>query len=115
MYHRYVEFKAFIKAMFDERGLHGAMMGGAMRKQHRRVYHYDKTTEYGRLTGPGKGMAQRFLDMAHWGEGHRIFTYVITLDGLMRFTETGKEFGIDMLSKHAMHSEIDVGGCDGHG
>ncbi|KAL1409146.1 hypothetical protein Q8F55_005975 [Vanrija albida] len=107
LYHRYVEFKSFIKAMFEERGIHGAMMGGAMRKQHRRVYHFDGTTEYGRLPGPGRSMAQRFLDMTHWGEGFRIFTYIITLDGLIRFTETGKEFGIDMLSKHAMHSEID--------
>ena len=44
--------------------------------------------------------------MAHFDEGGRIFTYVITLDGLMRFTETGKEFGIDLLSKHSMHSDV---------
>jgi hypothetical protein len=33
---------------------------------------------------------------------------VITLDGMFRFTETGKEFGIDMLSKHTMHSDVNV-------
>lgn len=26
----------------------------------------------------------------------------------MRFTETGKEFGIDLLSKHTMHSDLNV-------
>jgi len=28
------------------------------------------------------------------------------LDGQLRFTETGKEFGIDLLSKHTMHSDV---------
>lgn len=46
--------------------------------------------------------------MVHYDEGGRIFTYVITLDGLMRFTETGKEFGIDLLSKHTMHSDVNI-------
>ncbi|KAH0547979.1 hypothetical protein GP486_008278, partial [Trichoglossum hirsutum] len=30
------------------------------------------------------------------------------LDGLFRFTETGKEFGIDLLSKHTMHSGVAI-------
>jgi hypothetical protein len=46
--------------------------------------------------------------MVHYDEGGRIFTYVLTLDALLRFTETGKEFGIDMLSKHTMHSNVNV-------
>lgn len=46
--------------------------------------------------------------MVHYDEGGRIFTYVLTLDGLLRFTETGKEFGIDLLSKHTMHSDVNV-------
>jgi hypothetical protein len=46
--------------------------------------------------------------MAHYDEGGRIFTYVLTLDGLFRFTETGKEFGIDLLSKHTMHSDVNI-------
>ena len=50
----------------------------------------------------------QLLKMAHFDEGSRTFTYVITLDGLMRFTETGKEFGIDLLSKHTMHSDAAV-------
>jgi hypothetical protein len=45
--------------------------------------------------------------MAHFDEGGRLFTYVLTLDGLFRFTETGKEFGIDLLSKHTMHSDVE--------
>jgi len=46
--------------------------------------------------------------MAHYDEGGRIFTYVLTLDGLLRFTGTGKEFGIDLLSKHTMHSDVNI-------
>jgi hypothetical protein len=46
--------------------------------------------------------------MVHYDEGGRIFTYVLTLDGLLRFTETGKEFGIDLLSKHTMHSDVNI-------
>lgn len=59
--------------------------------------------------------------MAHFDEGGRIFTYAVLLDGIFRFTETGKEckllafprmnfsnrpslVGIDLLSKHTMHS-----------
>lgn len=33
---------------------------------------------------------------------------MLTLDGLLRFTETGKEFGIDLLSKHTMHSDVNI-------
>ena len=50
----------------------------------------------------------QFLKMVHYDEGGRIFTYVLTLDGLLRFTETGKEFGIDLLSKHTMHSDVNI-------
>ena len=52
--------------------------------------------------------ALQFLKMVHFDEGGRIFTYVLTLDGLLRFTETGKEFGIDLLSKHTMHSDVNI-------
>jgi hypothetical protein len=44
----------------------------------------------------------------HYAEGGRIFTYVLTLDAHLRFTETGKEFGIDLLSKHTMHSDVSI-------
>lgn len=46
--------------------------------------------------------------MVHYDEGGRIFTYVLTIDGQLRFTETGKEFGIDLLSKHTMHSNVNI-------
>jgi hypothetical protein len=48
----------------------------------------------------------KFLELVDYDIGGRIFTYIITLDSLWRFTETGKEFGIDMLSKHTMHSDV---------
>jgi hypothetical protein len=44
--------------------------------------------------------------MTHWSEGYRIFTYVITLDAEWRFTETGDEFAVDLLSKHSLHSDV---------
>lgn len=53
-------------------------------------------------------MTLQFLDLVHWDKGGRIYTYVITLDGHWRFTETGKEFGIDLLSKHTMHSDVNI-------
>lgn len=53
-------------------------------------------------------MTLRFLDLVHWDKGGRIFTYVLMLDGQWRFTETGKEFGIDLLSKHTMHSDVNI-------
>ncbi|GMK54635.1 hypothetical protein CspeluHIS016_0112210 [Cutaneotrichosporon spelunceum] len=108
LYHRYISFAAFVPWMFESQGLAGRFLNRAVHQQHEVVYHYDSSTEYGRLPGPGKSMGQRFLDMACWGEGKRIYTYIITLDGLMRFTETGPEFGIDMLSKHTMHSDVNI-------
>ncbi|KAJ6485689.1 hypothetical protein C8R45DRAFT_903395 [Mycena sanguinolenta] len=53
-----------------------------------------------------EALARLFLDMAAWGEGSKLFTYVITLDGEWRFTETGPEFCIDLLSKHSMHADL---------
>lgn len=53
-------------------------------------------------------MTLEFLDLVHFDQGGRIYTYVITLDGQWRFTETGKEFGIDLLSKHTMHSDVNI-------
>lgn len=53
-------------------------------------------------------MSVQFLDLVNFDRGGRIFTYVLTLDGLFRFTETGKEFGIDLLSKHTMHSDVNI-------
>ncbi|KAK7031582.1 C2 domain-containing protein [Favolaschia claudopus] len=53
-----------------------------------------------------EALARQFLDMTAWGEGGKLFTYVITLDGEWRFTETGPEFCIDLLSKHSMHANL---------
>ncbi len=77
-----------------------------MHKQHNRIYNYDSTTQYGSFKPCSEEASLQFLKMVHFDEGGRLFTYVITLDGLMRFTETGKEFGIDLLSKHTMHSDV---------
>jgi len=83
------------------------------------VYSYDKHTEYGIVDSTNesikdipptpvisKDMASTFLDMTSYGEGERIFTYVITLDAEWRFCETGEEFTIDLLSKHSMHADV---------
>jgi len=95
-----------IGPMFSDRGLRGRILNKALHKQHARVYNYDSTTEHGSFKARSEEASLQFLKMAHFDEGGRIFTYIITLDGMMRFTETGKEFGIDLLSKHTMHSDV---------
>lgn len=106
MYHRYVEFKPFVKAMFTAQGVKGFILSKALHHQHARVYNFDQNTEYKVFKEPCLEFTQKFLELVHYDRGGRIFTYVLTLDGLFRFTETGKEFGIDMLSKHTMHSDV---------
>lgn len=106
LYHRYVEFRPFIASMFTSTGLRGKILHAALHKQHERVYNFDESTERGTFEPCSEQASLQFLRLAHFDEGGRIFTYVLTLDGLLRFTETGKEFGIDMLSKHTMHSDV---------
>lgn len=106
MYHRYVEFKPIIGSMFTSTGIGGRILNAALHRQHARVYNFDKSTEYGTFEPCSKEAALQFLRLAHFDQGGRIFTYVLTLDGLLRFTETGHEFGIDLLSKHTMHSDV---------
>ena len=109
LYHRYVEFKPFVKGMFTHSGPRGWLLSKALHHQHARVYNFDKSTVWGTFPqGPCKEMTNQFLDLVHHDKGGRIFTYVLTLDSLFRFTETGKEFGIDMLSKHTMHSDVSI-------
>lgn len=108
LYHRFVEFKSFVKGMFDSTGIRGKVLNHALHHQHARVYNYSNSTKYGKVEPRSKEASLQFLDMVHYDEGGRIFTYVITLDGLFRFTETGKEFGIDLLSKHTMHSDVNI-------
>ena len=106
LYHRYVEFRPLIGMMFSSHGLRGRILNKALHKQHSRVYNYTSSTEYGSFEPRSTEASLQFLKMVHFDEGGRIFTYVLTLDGLLRFTETGKEFGIDLLSKHTMHSDV---------
>ncbi|KAF2109028.1 hypothetical protein BDV96DRAFT_586426 [Lophiotrema nucula] len=106
MYHRFVEFKPFVKSMFTATGVRGFILSKALHHQHARVYNFDQRTEYEVFEKPCEAFTRKFLDLVHYDQGGRIFTYVLTLDSLFRFTETGKEFGIDMLSKHTMHSDV---------
>jgi len=109
LYHRYVEFKPFVKGMFTHSGLRGFVLSKALHHQHARVYNFDRDTVWGHFPqGPCEDMTKQFLDLVHHDAGGRIFTYVLTLDALFRFTETGKEFGVDMLSKHTMHSDVSI-------
>lgn len=109
LYHRYVDFKPWVSRMFTSSGLSGVVMGKALHHQHARVYDFGRSTLCGHFPqGPCEEMTKKFLDLVHYDQGGRIFTYVLTLDALFRFTETGKEFGIDMLSKHTMHSDVSI-------
>lgn len=106
LYHRYVEFRPVIGSMFTSKGVRGKILNKALHKQHHRIYNYDASTEHRTFEPRSEDAAQQFLKLAHYDEGARLFTYVLTLDGVFRFTETGKEFGIDLLSKHTMHSDV---------
>lgn len=109
LYHRYVEFRPFVKGMFTGKGIRGHLLSKALHHQHARVYNFDRKTVWSKFEqGPSEDMTRAFLELVHWDKGGRIFTYVLTLDALLRFTETGKEFGIDMLSKHTMHSDVSI-------
>jgi hypothetical protein len=96
--HRYVAFRPIIKTFYTKSGLLGIVLNRALKHQYRTIYSYGKNTTYG-VCSNEEDLARKVLDFTHWGEGGRVFTYVITLDGEWRFTETGKEFGIQMLSK----------------
>ncbi|KAJ8604408.1 hypothetical protein MRB53_041797 [Persea americana] len=108
LYHRFVEFRPIIATLFTAKGIGGAIMHRALHHQHAQVYNYNRQTKYGVFKEPCTEMTQKFLELVHYNDGGRIFTYVLTLDALMRFTETGKEFGIDLLSKHTMHSDASI-------
>ena len=109
LYHRFVEFKPWVRRMFSKKGFQGVVLGKALHHQHKRVYNFGRDTLWGYFEqGACAEMTKQFLDLVHYDKGGRIFTYVLTLDALFRFTETGKEFGIDMLSKHTMHSDVSI-------
>lgn len=108
LYHRFVEFRPVIGSMFESKGLRGKVLNKALHKQHARIYNFDQSTEYGSFEPCSEDASEQFLRMAHFDEGSRLFTYVLTLDAMFRFTETGKQFGIDLLSKHTMHSDVET-------
>ncbi|KAI0869641.1 hypothetical protein GGS24DRAFT_493602 [Hypoxylon argillaceum] len=108
LYHRFVEFRPIIGLLFQRTGLRGHILNKALHHQHSRIYNFDKSTERGTFEPCSEEASLQFLKMVHFDEGFRLFTYIITLDGMMRFTETGKEFGIDLLSKHTMHSDAQI-------
>jgi len=99
--HQYVVFRPIIKTFYTKKGLLGVALNRALKHQYRTIYSYNKNTTYGVCdTDANKeGLARKLLEFTRWGEGGRLYTYIITLDGEWRFTETGKEFGIQMLSK----------------
>jgi hypothetical protein len=103
-----VEFRPIIASGFNNKGVRGFIFNKALHHQHKRVYNFSRTTEYGVFEDPPKDITTKFLDLVHYDKGGRIYTYVLTLDALWRFTETGKEFGIDLLSKHTMHSDVSI-------
>lgn len=108
LYHRFVEFRPIIASIYSSAGLRGTILNKALHGQHRRVYNFNASTEYGNYDACTPEASDQFLKLVHYDEGGRTFTYVLTLDGMFRFTETGKEFGIDMLSKHTMHSDVET-------
>ncbi|EAU36140.1 conserved hypothetical protein [Aspergillus terreus NIH2624] len=108
LYHRYVEFRPFVAGMFTSQSLRGRILNRALHHQHRRIYNFDRSTLNGQFESPCTALTQKFLEFVHHAQGGRIFTYVLTLDAQLRFTETGKEFGIDLLSKHTMHSNVSI-------
>ena len=97
--------------MFTNSGIKGRLLHRALHNQYATIYGYGKDTEWGVVKPPasdedtGRAFAEKFLHMISFGIQGRIFTYVITLDGEMRFTETGEEFAIELLSKHSMHAD----------
>ncbi len=110
LYHRYVDFRPFVETIFTRKGLRGLVLSKALHHQHLQIYNFNRHTNYGcfRSEIPGEEMTRQFLELVHYDHENKIFTYVLTLDALWRFTETGKEYGIDLLSKHTMHSDVSI-------
>lgn len=120
--------------MFGDTGIAGRILNHGLKKQYRTIYSYDANTKYGVVDTPrenrdeeqgtaqegvqgnkgptdtdpafSRALALQFLRMTAFGAGGRLFTYVLTLDGEWRFTETGEEFAVQMLSKHSMHADL---------
>ncbi|KAI1103878.1 hypothetical protein F4804DRAFT_342173 [Jackrogersella minutella] len=108
LYHRYVEFRPIIGILFRGRGLRGKILNKALHHQHKRIYNFDRHTNWGTFEACTEQATLQFLKMAHFGEGAQLYTYIITLDGMMRFSETGPQFSIQFLSKHTLHSDAAI-------
>jgi hypothetical protein len=114
LYHRYVDFKWFVAPLFTASGIRGKLLNKAIHKQHARVYAYDKRCKSGKFeydpveSKPRKEVTRKFLELAHWDQGGRQFTYVLTLNSMLRFCETGENFTTDFMSKHMGHADADV-------
>lgn len=121
LYHRYVDFKWFVSGLFTASGIRGQILNYVLHDQHARIYNYDNKTRSGQFKDdvdysnlneennkPDDAVTRKFLQMAHYGEEGRQFTFVLTLGSVLRFCETGKEFSIDLLSKHMMHADVNV-------
>ena len=97
--------------MFTKSGIKGRLLYRALHHQYATIYEYGRDTEWGVVEPPDddgnvrRAFAEKFLRMTSFGTEGRMFTYVVTLDGEMRFTETGEEFAIEFLSKHSMHAD----------
>lgn len=117
LHHHYVPFAPFVKLMFTHKGVEGALLNKALKKQYREVYRWDEKVKWGiatsdvgewaggdnerrhhphrhghsdhkhlRLARPQLALAHQFLEMISYGQEGRIFTYVLMLDGELRFT-----------------------------
>ncbi|ODQ53626.1 hypothetical protein SAICODRAFT_6883 [Saitoella complicata NRRL Y-17804] len=96
-----------IVSMFAD-NIKGRLIRRAVKSQHDTIYGYDRKTIYGRIER--EQMAAVLLEMTDCVEDRedrtkdKLFTYAITLDGVLHFTETGSQYLIDHLSKHSMHA-----------
>jgi hypothetical protein len=116
--HHFVARHAFMDWLFERTGILGRLLNVGLRKQYRTVYSYDHNTEYGLVCDNNpdsdndtsekfsQAMASKFVELADYGDGGKIFTYVITVDSEWRFCETGEELTIDFLTKHLMHADL---------
>ncbi|ORY84789.1 hypothetical protein BCR37DRAFT_251546 [Protomyces lactucae-debilis] len=98
---QYTQKRKEIVMMYSS-GVRGKLIRRALQSQHAAIYGFDARTIVGSVDP--KDAAARFLEMTNAGSGVGIFTYAITGDGVMHFTQTGPRFAINHLSKHAMHS-----------
>lgn len=90
--------------MMYSSGIRGSLIRRALRSQHDTIYGFDSRTIVG--SAELDDAAARFLEMTDAASeaDSKQFTYAITSDGCLHFTRTGKQFAINHLSKHAMHS-----------